>query len=569
MPYVPLSLLQAAVEALRGKHPLAVLVLPTMVREGVDVVADPTLGVQYGSEAELRVLREFFTVPGAPPDKPFRAVWEDKPDEAWRDERYPGRSLQRMRSDRVGRGSAFFQRKRAGGRDSWGLRDTCGQDIATERGFQQVRIVDLAIWYGREEDVADLDALVNWFRATFPVDRDRLIGTVYTEEIPTHYPQQPFSPTPLTQDDYAVAVGALPAATTVTGDLLGLAHDIYTCIQAKRFQLTEDLVLRVLNAWARGDIVVLLGQPGTGKSTFAALMVECLKAILGDLKSVFVPIHADFDETELIGFEKLNGEPELRDFAQQVLRSDSPLSPHVVVLEEFNLATLETYLSAILIATQDPERRVSLPANEQSSLPVDTFILATCNSYLDEPETRTRLSFPSKRRCSVITMPNMLAEQFEARGNVIIMERVMDLIRQEEARIQGRVNQGRGASFDQVRLASLGSVNVDTDLSDRVRRNMTAIFGNLLGSNEGREFLTLGILRDVSLAVCYAQRVEEAEMRALGEQLADKIVHQLRGPKTLADAFQATLADMPNQPEIGRLLERMKSGPGDQLMALL
>lgn len=541
------------------------LVLPAMVAEGVRVVPDAAHGVPYGSEAELRILRTYFAVPGGPPGRPFRAVWAEND---WRDERYPGRALQRMRTDRVGKGRVFYQQKRPGG-DLWGLRNTCGLDLRTGDGVEPVRIVDLAIWYGREQDVADLGALVGWFMAEFPLDQDALVGNVYARDVPAHYAEQPFSAAPLTQDDYAAAVGTLPAPTPIAGDLRGLARDLHACIAAKRFQLTEELVLRVLNAWARGDIVVLLGQPGTGKTSFAALLVECLKARLPDLKSVFVPVRADFDESELIGFEKLDGQPELRDFAEQVLRSDTPLSPHVVVLEEFNLATLETYLSPVLIATQDPDRRVTLPANRQSSLPVDTFIIATCNSYLDEPETRTRLSFPSKRRSTVITMPNMLAEQYEARGAGVIMERVMDLIRQEEARIEERVAQGRGASFDQIRLASLRSVAAEADLSDRVRRNMTSIFEALLRSAEGREFLTLGLLRDVALAVCYAERDEATEMRALGEQIADKIVHQLRGTKASADAFLATLADLPNRAEVGRLLERMKSGPGDQLMALL
>ncbi len=90
MAYVTPPLLIAAVEAIKGKHPLAVAILPSMVRAGVRVATSPVNGQPYGSTDELQLLREFFTVPGAPPGRPFRAVWEPDQGNYWRDERYPG-----------------------------------------------------------------------------------------------------------------------------------------------------------------------------------------------------------------------------------------------------------------------------------------------------------------------------------------------------------------------------------------------------------------------------------------------------------------------------------------------
>jgi len=66
MPFVALPLLEAAIEGLQGKHPLAVLVLPTMVHAGVRVVDSPDNGHPYGSGDEVEVLRDHFAVPGAP-----------------------------------------------------------------------------------------------------------------------------------------------------------------------------------------------------------------------------------------------------------------------------------------------------------------------------------------------------------------------------------------------------------------------------------------------------------------------------------------------------------------------
>ena len=121
MPFVSAPLLEEAITELVGKHPLAVLVLPAMVSSGVQVANSPDDGRPYGSTDELKILNEFFALPGGPPDRPFRAVWEDHPSSFWRDQRYPGRALQRQRVDRVRRGDVFFQKKGVGGPDLWAL----------------------------------------------------------------------------------------------------------------------------------------------------------------------------------------------------------------------------------------------------------------------------------------------------------------------------------------------------------------------------------------------------------------------------------------------------------------
>jgi hypothetical protein len=91
-----------------------------------------------------------------------------------------------------------------GEKDLWGLRPQAGNELADYVG-EPVRIADLAIWYGRLQDVRDLDALIAWFKETFPVDQAGLIGTVYTDEVPAHYRDIPFAPAPLTQSEYAEA----------------------------------------------------------------------------------------------------------------------------------------------------------------------------------------------------------------------------------------------------------------------------------------------------------------------------------------------------------------------------
>jgi MoxR-like ATPase len=314
--------------------------------------------------------------------------------------------------------------------------------------------------------------------------------------------------------------------------------------------------------------VVLVGQPGTGKTKFAQLLADALRGILGQLQSSWVSVRPDFDETELIGYERIDGKPELRDFALRILKSEEPLSPHLLVLEEFNLALLERYLASVLSATQDPERRVPLPGDEQARLPVDTLILATCNSYLDEPESRTRISAPSKRRATVITMPNVLAEHYEAQGDGVIVSLAVEMIGQERARVEARGRQGLGTSLDPARLRGLSSVGRAEDLSQEARTELTAIVKSLLSTSEGREFCTLGLLRDIALALALGERNRDGELTTLGEQVTDKIVHQMRGPTARADSLAAATRNLPNHADIVRLLDRMR-GPGNELVSLV
>jgi len=133
-------------------------------------------------------------------------------------------------------------------------------------------------------------------------------------------------------------------------------------------------------------------------------------------------VRADFDEGDLIGYEQLDGSPHLRDLPRPCCRPDDPLGTHLVVLDEFNLASIETYLASVLIAMEDTERKSRVAWRSDVLLPVDTFILASCNSYLDEPESRLRVSYPTKRRAAVIEMPNVLAEAFDTDGDTAFID---------------------------------------------------------------------------------------------------------------------------------------------------
>jgi MoxR-like ATPase len=486
-------------------------------------------------------------------------------------QRYAETGLQRMRTGRA-LGKVFRQQKadRALGRprDLWGFTDTPGADLL-QLSVKPVRMVDLALWFGRRTPVEDLDGLLTWFREAFHPDSLDLIGTVILDEAEGEYEQVPFADARVTDAEVAEQLGAVPQAHGLPGNMEAIVPSLERRIGSSGFQLPPGLVLRVLASWLRGDIVVLVGEPGTGKTKFASLLGKAMQTYLELQPAVSVAIRADFDEAEFIGYERLGGGQQLRPFARDILDTDRPLDAYYAVLEEFNLATVETYLSSVLVAIQEAQRLVQLPSGEYRSLPVDTFILATCNSYIDDPETRTRVSAPAKRRAAVITMPNVLAARYADDGEEAVVDLAVQLIGTEQTQVKERADGGLASMFDPIRAAALDTVSSKDDLSTEARSGLRAIATALLDTPEGRSWFTMGLLRDLALAIAYAGRSSEAELIALSDAVADKIVPQLRGPHERADRLWAAVADLPGSQQIERLLDRMKQGPPEELLPLL
>lgn len=583
MPYVPAHLLIEAVNAIEGAHALTVVTLPALLREAKRQNVDPTVTqVPYGGGVEEQYLKDFYELPGAPdPHRPYRAIWSD--DTPWQTRKFAGGGLQRQRGQRAGRGEVLIQRKRAQTGlpgDAWGLTPSAGAELLEETK-KPIRLIDLALWIGRNVDTSvidpailtasnadDIDKLDAWFKHEFEPDCGDLIGTIFMDEIPDEYRAAPFAADPVSDETYQ-QLGVLPPAPTVTDDLSIVITGLESRITAKGFQLPPGLVGRVLTAWLRGDLVVLVGQPGTGKTMFATLLGNAMEQEFDLDTPLLIPVRADFDEAELIGYERLDGTVHLQDFAREILLDDAPLEARVVIFEEFNLASVETYLSAVLVATQERERIVRLPDAGVANLPIDTFILATCNSFRDEPETRTRVSSPTKRRSTTITMPNVLGDRYEDDPTTAVAGVVQTLIANERERVEDRASQGRASQFDSLRLTALRSVSDIADFSVEAQQALMNVSNAVLETTSGRSWFTLGILRDIVMALVMSERDADAELTALGNAVADKIVHQLRGSHSDVQPLLAASAALPNAEEIGRLIDQTMAGPSDELLPLL
>ena len=194
-------------------------------------------------------------------------------------------------------------------------------------------------------------------------------------------------------------------------------------------------------------------------------------------------------------------------------------------------------------------------------LPENTLFLATCNSWTDEPETRLPISGPVKRRCRVITMPNVLELAFQKDGNAGIIEACNTILNQETAAVEERSRSGIVSVWDKHRRERLALVKTVDALGDTATK-LLQIARSLLQNAETKGAFTPRILRDILLSSVYAQA--GAEFMALGQQVADKVLHQVNGAPKILEALTEISKEFPNAKEIADLARRMGAFSGDR-----
>ncbi len=307
MPYVSIELLVAAADGLRGASPVTVITIPAILRLSAEEGVVQPARVPFAGEAETALLDMAFKLEPAPNTKTiFRAVWSGQRD--WVNADFAGSSLQKQR-DSVPAIEALDRFKENNRLKELGLKPDTGGHL--QQAYNRtVRTIDLAIWYGRREEVNDLDALLQWFHQHFPAGDSDLIGTLYTDEIPDSYKAIALSPT--VAPDAAI-LAALPLAQPVAADLPtalapageelesedfswtlalckvplasidvdSLSAAALTKIKAYNlvFPDVEDLVHRCVTGLILGHLI-LQGPPGTGKTTLARVLAEVFDATL-------------------------------------------------------------------------------------------------------------------------------------------------------------------------------------------------------------------------------------------------------------------------------------------------
>jgi energy-coupling factor transporter ATP-binding protein EcfA2 len=578
MPWVTATQLELALEELAPHHPLLLFTIPAMCKTGVEVAASQQEAdaaardkakAHYSGRDETQFLRDYTAVKGGPTGRPFYSPSTPTGKRgAWVVSSYATSSLQAQRKERLGRvflqsGDFFYPFGADWGEFAEKLRaEASGVMKRMDGAIQRVPLFALASWFLRDREVGDAAALLQLAKDELKLP-DELMGSVYDDTIPADAAAIAIGADRITQEDLAAIVEAVPPPPPLEGGFPDLVAKLETSL-TKRVVLGEDIVGQIVRAWAARDIVILVGAGGTGKTTLAKGIVSALAEILPPESEVEVPVDQDFGISDLVGYENLAGKFVDRPLTARILRSKNRLHPHVLLLEEFNLAAVESYLGPLLHAIES-DSAIPLTSEDSAELPQDTLVLATCNSPRDEPETRIPMSGPTKRRATAIQMPNLLFNEWSTKGEDGLHKVIALMLRNERDDIEARFEAGRGSWLDAPRLGRLEAVTSTLDLESTTRETLIAVTAALLDTEEGRRWMTFGPLRDVVVQLVWAEIEDQSQV--LGQLVVGKLLQQVQSTEVallVADKCSA----LPNA-EFVVEAARALAGPGATIRPLI
>ena len=558
MPYVSKVLLGRALEALRGQHPLLIFSLPAMTAAHVPTAAsqadaDAGNSSRFGGNQERELLDGFFRLPDAAEQQPYYSPAQGTMVAA----RYAETSLQRQRKDKAKpTADQIFYETGGRGNRSYAIRADIAERIANNTDFSPrlpVSLLALGVWMYRAAEVDSIADIVERVKDHLALDRDGLIGRVYSDALDAIETASAFEDQPISKEALRDLLKAPPPppAPVSLGSISEMVKRIEDAMESAGVALADGLVARVVRAWLNRDVAVLVGAPGTGKSTFAREFgLACEATSPGQQETITVLVDPEFDSSRMFGYLDLGGKFQASDFTVRVLRTSQPTLPRVVILEEWNTAQVETYLGQVLHAVEG-DGAVQLADRSEPRLPLDVLVLATCNSVRDEPETRLPISRPTKRRTTIVEMPNILYDAWAEDGREAIVSQADQYLVYERERLERREDEA--PSLDGLRGTRLDAVQTLDRLDEVARETLLDIVEYLFGTEDGRNFMTVGLLVDILCDVIYAGDDAAA---ALGWQVTGKLLEQVTDI-SVARGLAEHCQNLPNTDAIRRAVDRM------------
>ena len=299
MPFLSLEHVRISLEYMaEHTHPSLTSIL-ALSRSGGVSSDDAPAAIAFGSVNERRLLSDYFSPIGGPEEKPFFVPFgTGRGVTHWRNGNYPGRSLQRQRTDRP---EIFRQDPANNKRWSFGANFLANIQAKPKDSIGDLPIVvaHLAVWCFRKREIQSLAEIVELFIAEFRLRELGALGPIFSDQIPDALSTLQLLNAPLDDGELLQLLATYePERSEEEDDETGEkteqpsvsgAH-VYRIPEAPGnwdlapsdladlcgLQGLEEAAFRTVAALRSGMHVILTGAPGTGKTKLADCI--CRKA---------------------------------------------------------------------------------------------------------------------------------------------------------------------------------------------------------------------------------------------------------------------------------------------------
>jgi 5-methylcytosine-specific restriction protein B len=286
MPFYTAQHLRIALGYLAAHAHPQLITLLAMFRAKLRVSDDNHDAAAFGAREENLLLDDYFKPIGGPEERPFYVPFGLGSSTRWRDSRYSGRSLQRMRKDRQNAGIAIWQHTYDNRR--WSFRPDLVADLGTHGqeivGTVPLSLPMLAAWLYRGKDIADLDDATQRLIGEFHLGDYGVVDSVFSTDIPAALASSPLGVVPMAPEELlSLLEAALPESTSE--DLPSFEDIVGEEEPPGRWDITlgelgdlgglvglEQVALQALAALRSGMHVIFTGSPGTGKTSLAVYL---------------------------------------------------------------------------------------------------------------------------------------------------------------------------------------------------------------------------------------------------------------------------------------------------------